>query len=56
MEKVRAWELLHDPEYSSGLDMDGLHRLMIRAGFSAEVAQKAATQRAWERMSQGVVI
>jgi hypothetical protein len=54
VDKTQAWELLHDPEYCGKLNMEGMRRLMIRAGYSVDVAQKAATQRGWERLSEGV--
>lgn len=56
MEKVQAWELLHDPDYSGRLTMDGLYRLLLRAGYPREVAHQAAKQRGWDRLSAGEVM
>lgn len=56
MDKTQAWELLNNPEYCSQLDMGGIHQLMLRAGYTAEVAQKAASQRGWERLNAGAVM
>ena len=56
MSAVQAWEMLNDPDYSGRLTMDGLRRLLIRAGYSEEVAHKAALQRGWDRLSAGEVM
>ena len=52
--KVRAWELLNDPAYCGQLKMGDFYDLMLRAGYSDEVAQDSARQRGWERLSAGV--
>ena len=54
MPKVQAWERLNDPEYCGGLTMGQFYDLLIAAGYQEDVAQKAASQRGWERLSAGV--
>lgn len=54
MPKVMAWELLQDPEYAGGLNMNQFYELLIRAGYSEDVAQRAATKRGWDRLDNGV--
>lgn len=49
-----AWERLHDAEYCSHLDMEGVYHLMLRAGYSENEAQSAASERGWQRMTAGV--
>lgn len=56
MERVQAQELLSDPGYSVRLGMEGFHKLLIRAGYSQEVAHKAALQHGWDRLSAGEVL
>lgn len=56
MDRVKAWELLNDPTYSAQLNMDGFHRLMLRAGYSEEVSHKAALKRGWDRLNAGLVM
>ena len=56
MHSTQAWELLCDPERCGQLRMDGFYKLLIRAGYSAEVARKAALQRGWDRLSAGEVM
>ena len=56
MPKVQAWERLNDPHYCGSLTMVEFHNLLLDAGYSKEVAQKAANQRGWERLSAGVVM
>lgn len=53
---VRAWELLHDPEYAARLQTSDFYDLLIRAGYSQEVAQKAALEHGWERLTAGEVM
>jgi hypothetical protein len=50
MPKVQAWERVNDPEYCGRLTMGELYDLMIRAGYSEEVAQEAAKKRGWDRL------
>lgn len=56
MAGVQAWELLNTPDYCGRLTMAELHRLLIRAGYPAQVAHKAALQRGWDRLSAGEVM
>ena len=56
MPKVQAWELLNDPHYSGQLDMEGFYNLLVRAGYSEEVAHRAASQRGWDRLNAGVTM
>ena len=56
MAKVQAWERLHNLQYSSKLTMDEFYELMIEAGYTKEVAQKAATDRGWNRLDAGMVM
>lgn len=53
MPKVQAWERLNDVSYSSSLNMGQFHSLLLQAGYSEEVAEKAAKERGWERLSAG---
>lgn len=54
MRSVQAWERLNDPEYSGKLDMEALHDLIVRAGYSEAAAQDAAQRRGWDRMQAGM--
>lgn len=54
--KTQAWELLNDPEYSGGLNMEEFHDLLIRAGYTEDMAQRAASERGWQRLKAGVVM
>ena len=56
MRKVQARELIDDPDYSGRLSMDGFHRLLLQAGYGAEVARKAASQRGWDRLAAGEML
>lgn len=56
MPKVQAWERLNDPEYSGRLTMLEFYELLIKAGYTEEVAQRAASQRGWERLQAGVMM
>jgi hypothetical protein len=47
--EARAWDRLHDPEYSGGLNKDAFYELCKAAGYSEEASQKAAAERGWER-------
>ena len=53
MERVKAWEMLEDPEIGGSLNMVQFHRLLLRAGWSPEDADEAAKQRGWERLQAG---
>ena len=50
MHSAQAWERLRDPHYSSKLDTVELYELMIQAGYSVEVAEEAAKERANARL------
>lgn len=52
--KIQAWERLNDPGYSGSLTMGQFHELLLEAGYSEKAAQKAASQRGWERLQAGV--
>lgn len=56
MDKVQAWELLNNHDYSPRLTMSGLYDLIIRAGYPEEVAHKASMQRGLDRLSAGEVM
>ena len=53
MDRVKALELIERPEYCGGLTMDGLYKLMLRAGFDKEDAHEASLQRGGERLNAG---
>jgi hypothetical protein len=54
MPKVQAWERLNNPEYSGKLTMGEFYDLLLKAGYSEEVAQRAASKRGWDRLEAGV--
>lgn len=54
--RIKAWERLHDAEYSGRLTMGQFHELMLAAGYSEDAAQKSASQRGWERLNAGVTM
>lgn len=54
MHTTRAWELVNDPNYCSKLNMVDLYNLMLRAGYSEEVAQEASNQRGNDRLDANV--
>ena len=54
MPRVQAWEKLNNPEYTGRLTMSDFYNLLIEAGYSDEVAQKAASKRGWDRLEAGV--
>ena len=56
MLKVQAWERLNNPEYSGQLDMEQFRRLLLDAGYSVEVADKASVKRGWDRLDAGVTM
>lgn len=53
MSGVHAWETLNDPEKAAKLTMEGFERLLLRAGYPADEAHKAAMDRGWNRLSAG---
>lgn len=48
---MQAWEQLNDPNYCGRLNMEEFYDLLLRAGYSEEVASKAAKQRGWDRLN-----
>lgn len=56
MVKVQAWERLNDPEYCGRLNMAEFYDLLLRAGYSEEVAQAGASKRGWERLCAGAAV
>ena len=54
MSKVQAWERLNDLEYSGRLNMGEFYDLLIAAGYSEKAAQKASSERGWNRLKAGV--
>jgi len=56
MIREKAVELLSDATYSARLPMEELRNLLIRAGYSKDIAHKAAMQRGWDRLSAGETI
>lgn len=56
MPKVQAWERLNDAEYCGKLSMTEFYELLLEAGYNENVAQRAANQRGWDRLSAGVNI
>lgn len=53
MEREKARELLDDVDYLARLTMEGFYQLLLRAGYSEEVAHEAAMERSWNRLSAG---
>lgn len=53
---MQAWERLNDPHYCGNLSMVEFYDLLIKAGYSEEVAQETAKQRGWDRLSAGVIM
>lgn len=56
MSKVQAWERLNDPNYSGKLTFLQFKELLLEAGYSEEVAQKAACERGLARLAAGVAM
>ncbi len=54
MRMTQAWERLNDHEYAGKLCAEDLYELVLKAGYSAGAAQKAAKQRGWDRMKAGL--
>lgn len=50
MADVLAWEQLHDPEVGGKMTAEELLEACLAAGYPEEVAQKAASERALQRM------
>jgi hypothetical protein len=56
MRKTQAWEMLNNPEYAGQLTTNGTYELMLEAGYSEAEAQRAASQRGWDRLNAGQVM
>ena len=56
MSRVQALERLDNREYSGSLNTAEFYELLRTAGYSDDVAQKAASRRGWERLSAGVTM
>ena len=56
MEMTQSWERLNDREYSGSLTMGEFEKLLITAGYSTNVAHKAAMQRGNDRLDAGAVM
>lgn len=54
MSRTQAWEELHDRNTASQMNTVDFYNLMIRAGYSEEVAQKAANERGLNRLKAGL--
>ena len=52
--RVRAWEILHDPEHSGPLSFTQFYDMAIAAGYSEEEAQKGANERGLARLNAGI--
>jgi len=56
MSRVQAWEQMNDPDYCGSLTMRQFYELLLKAGYSEEVAQEAASERGWERLNAGIAM
>lgn len=54
MEKVRARELLNDPEVYGKLTVVSIRNLMVAADYSAEQIQRTINKRGNERLDAGL--
>lgn len=52
--QTHAWHALQNPEVGGRMDPDQILDLCRRAGYTEEAAQKAASQRAEERLDSQV--
>ena len=53
MGRLKAWDLLENPEYCGRLNMVGLYNLLLKAGVPSGEAQEVANKRGWDRLSAG---
>ena len=53
MVRVKALELLENAEYCQRLTMDGLYRLLLKAGFPHEESHKVASEHGMQRLNAG---
>ena len=51
---MQAFRLLNDPQHAGQLNAEQFLDLAVKAGFSEEAAQKAASERALARMREGL--
>lgn len=49
---ARSWEMLHDPTMSGDLTAEQFYDLCRDAGYDEATSQRAASQRALERVRQ----
>jgi len=49
---AQAWEQVNDPDVGGEMRGEAFLDLLKRAGFSEDVAQTAASERAWQRMNK----
>lgn len=45
--------MLEDPDYCGRLSAEGLYDLLLRAGWSEDMAQRAANERGMDRLAMG---
>ena len=53
MQRIKAKELLEDPDYISKLTLEGYYDLLIAAGYSEETARKSTSKLGWNRLVAG---
>jgi hypothetical protein len=51
---VRAFRMLHDPDYVGGMNTENYLELCKAAGYSEESSQKAASEWAVKRLRKGL--
>jgi len=51
---ARAWEMLHDPEVTGGLDTEAYLGLCLAAGYSQTASQKAAKEWGLKRLRRNL--
>jgi hypothetical protein len=54
LDTAKAWEMLHDPDIVPNLKADPFYELCLRAGYSEDAAQKAATAHANHRLDRNL--
>jgi hypothetical protein len=55
LDAMKAWDLMHDPDYMGTLDMEGVYDLVKQATGDDDRAQRTATERGVERQRKGLV-
>lgn len=53
MLRVKAQELLDDPDYLDRLTMDSFYDLLRQAGYNESDARRETSQRSWDRLASG---